>query len=237
MLERQTGLFDQARAFVAAHPDQYVLGHWWYCFYERLWAIRGENVLLDFLEHPVELKRLTQALLDHHVKAVRSSRPRAWTASSRPTTSARSAPSLMSPAVFRRILKPFYAEFIREIHGLGMHFGCACGNLTAIIGDFVEIGLDVLHPIQAHTMDYAAVAERFGGKISFLSGRGCPAPAAGGHRGGGARVREVARIFRRPEGAAAGRATALCRRHHCATSVHFWKKRRCCKEVNLVRTR
>lgn len=203
VLERQAGLFDQARAFVAARPDQYVLGHWWYCFYERLWAIRGmENVLLDFLEHPAELKRLTQALLDHHVKVVREFKAAGADGIFTSDDLGSQRALMMSPAVFRRILKPFYAEFIREIHSLGMHFWLhACGNLTAIIGDFVEIGLDVLHPIQAHTMDYADVAERFGGKISFLVGvdvqhllpEGTEAEVRAG-------VREVARIFRRPEG-------------------------------------
>lgn len=202
-LERQAGAFDQAAAFVAANPDRYVLGHWWYCFYERLWAIRGmENVLLDFLEHPTELKRLTRAILDHHVKVIRQFKAAGVDGIFTSDDLGSQRALMMSPAVFRRILKPFYAELISEVHSQGMHFWLhACGNLTAIIGDFVEIGLDVLHPIQAHTMDYADVAARFGGQISFLVGvdvqhllpEGTEAEVRAG-------VRDVARIFRRPEG-------------------------------------
>jgi uroporphyrinogen decarboxylase len=77
----------------------------------------------------------------------------------------------MSPAVFRRVLKPLYAELFAECHSLGLHFWLhACGNIQAILGDLIDIGLDVIHPIQAHTMDFQEVVDRFGGRITFLVG-------------------------------------------------------------------
>jgi uroporphyrinogen decarboxylase len=114
-----------------------VLGHWWYCFYERLWAIRGmQNVLMDFIEHPAELKRLSRAILDHHVKAIR-----AFAAcgvhgifTSDDLGSQRSL--MMSPAIFRKLLKPLYAELFAECHALGLHFWLhACGNISAIMSN------------------------------------------------------------------------------------------------------
>jgi uroporphyrinogen decarboxylase len=200
---RQQGLFEAAQAFVQSHPSQYVLGHWWYCFYERLWAIRGmQNVLMDFIEHPAELKRLSRAILDHHVKAIR-----AFAAcgvhgifTSDDLGSQRSL--MMSPAIFRKLLKPLYAELFAECHALGLHFWLhACGNIAAIMEDLIEIGLDVIHPIQAHTMDYRAVAERYGGRITFLVGVDVqhllPEGTEDEVRAG---VREIGRIFGRPEG-------------------------------------
>jgi uroporphyrinogen decarboxylase len=202
-IDAQTGLFDQTRTAVASHPNQYVLGHWWYCFYERLWAIRGmQNVLVDFIEHPVELKRLSRAILDHHVKAIRGLKACGVDGIFTSDDLGSQRALMMSPATFRRFLKPLYAEIIAETHSLGMHFWLhACGNIQAIIEDFIEIGLDVIHPIQAHTMDYAEISERFGGRISFLVGMdvqhllptGTPAEVR-------AAVHDVARTFGRPEG-------------------------------------
>ena len=202
-LEMQAGVFDITRAFVATHPGEYVLGHWWYCFYERLWAIRGmQNVLMDFVLHPEELKRLSRAILDHHVKAIRQLHACGVDGIFTSDDLGSQRALMMSPAVFRRFLKPLYAELIDEVHSLGMHFWLhACGNVSSIIGDFIEIGLDVIHPIQAHTMDYGEIAERFGGRISFLVGIDVqhllPEGTEEDVRAG---VREIARVFRRPEG-------------------------------------
>ncbi len=44
----------------------------------------------------------------------------------------------------------------------------SCGNVMDIVGDFIDIGLDVLDPIQPTAMDITEVARRFGGHISFL---------------------------------------------------------------------
>lgn len=201
--DRQPGIFDAARAYVKANPDRYILGHWWYLYYERLWAIRGmQNVLMDFIEHPAELKRLGRALLDYHVKAVRGLAACGVDGIFTSDDLGSQRALMMSPAIFRKILKPLYAELIAEIHSLGMHFWLhTCGNVLAVIDDFIEIGLDVIHPIQAHTMDYSEVAQRFGGKISFLVGidvqhllpEGSPEDVRQG-------IRDVVRTFQRPEG-------------------------------------
>jgi uroporphyrinogen decarboxylase len=202
-IDRQTGLFDATRSAVATHPGQYVLGHWWYCFYERLWAIRGmQNVLVDFIEHPVELKRLSRAILDHHVKAIRGLKACGVDGIFTSDDLGSQRALMMSPATFRKFLKPLYAEIIAETHSLGMHFWLhACGNIQAIIPDFIEIGLDVIHPIQAHTMDYAEISERFGGRISFLVGMDVqhllPTGTTDEVR---AAVRDVAHTFGRPNG-------------------------------------
>ena len=202
-LSRQEGVFDATRSFVQAHPERYILGNWWYLYYERMWSIRGmQNTLMDFLEHPHELKRLGSALLDFYVEAVRGLAACGVDGifTSDDLGSQRSL--MMSPAIFRQILKPLYAALIEEAHSLGLHFWLhTCGNVQDIIEDFIEIGLDVIHPIQAHTMSYREVAERFGGRISFLVGVDVqhllPEGSSEDVRRG---VRDVVRTFHHPEG-------------------------------------
>lgn len=199
----QPGIFDSARQYVQANPDRYILGHWWYLYYERLWAIRGmQNVLMDFLDHPAELKRLGRALLDYHVKAIRSLAACGVDGIFTSDDLGSQRALMMSPKIFRQILKPLYAELIAEIHSLGMHFWLhTCGNVLSIIDDFIDIGLDVIHPIQAHTMEYNEVAERFGGKISFLIGidvqRLLPEGSPEEIRQG---IHDVVRTFQRSDG-------------------------------------
>jgi len=52
-----------------------------------------------------------------------------------------------------------------------MHFWLhACGNIEPFLNDFIEIGLDVIHPIQKYTMDEKEIVEKYGGQICFLAG-------------------------------------------------------------------
>ena len=52
-----------------------------------------------------------------------------------------------------------------------MHFWLhTCGNIEPFLEDFIEIGLDVIHPIQKYTMDEREIAQKYGGRICFLAG-------------------------------------------------------------------
>lgn len=46
----------------------------------------------------------------------------------------------------------------------------SCGNIIEIIQDLIEIGLDVLTPIQPDTMLQEFLSKQFGEKLSFLGG-------------------------------------------------------------------
>ena len=51
---------------------------------------------------------------------------------------------------------------IEECHRLGMHFWLhSCGNNFEILDDLIEVGDDVFHPVQKHTMDERETARRF----------------------------------------------------------------------------
>jgi uroporphyrinogen decarboxylase len=45
-----------------------------------------------------------------------------------------------------------------------------CGDVTAIIPDLIEIGLNVLNPVQPQAMDVHRLARAFGGKVCFNGG-------------------------------------------------------------------
>ena len=75
---------------------------------------------------------------------------------------------MISPAMWREFFKDGYAALFREIHSLGMDaFLHSCGNVTAIVEDLIELGLDVLDPVQTSAMNLDELARRFGGRISF----------------------------------------------------------------------
>jgi len=49
---------------------------------------------------------------------------------------------------------------------LGMHFWLhSCGNIEPFLPALINLGLDVIHPIQKYAMDERLIAERYGGGI------------------------------------------------------------------------
>ncbi len=77
---------------------------------------------------------------------------------------------LISPETWRRFFKPRMAEFIKEVKAIKPDIKIAYhsdGDIVDIIPELIEIGLDVLNPIQPACLDPAMVKRRFGDKLSF----------------------------------------------------------------------
>ena len=80
---------------------------------------------------------------------------------------------IMSPADWRKHIKPL----LQEIYSLAKQhnrkvFHHSCGNNYAVIGDMIDIGLDILHPIQPETMDILQLKKEFGRDLTFCGGLG-----------------------------------------------------------------
>lgn len=78
---------------------------------------------------------------------------------------------LVSPALFRRLLKPYRARLNAFIKQKAPHiriFHHTCGNVRLLIPDLIEIGIDVLNPIQpVPGMEPARLVREFGRDICF----------------------------------------------------------------------
>jgi uroporphyrinogen decarboxylase len=82
---------------------------------------------------------------------------------------------LVSPAMYRRILKPVHADylaFIRERTAAKVFFHTD-GDVFELLDDFVEIGVDVLNPVQASAggmADFGGLKRRYGERLVFCGG-------------------------------------------------------------------
>jgi len=82
---------------------------------------------------------------------------------------------LISPKMYRDILKPIHADFISFIKArtkakILFH---SCGDVAPLIGDFIDIGVDILNPIQTSTgsiSDLPSLKKKFGKNIVFCGG-------------------------------------------------------------------
>ncbi len=155
-------------------PDgRYRLGHWWFCFFERHWELRGmEQALTDYYDYPDQVHRLFSALTDFYCGAMtRAHEALGLDGIFTSDDLGAQAGPMFSPAVFREFFTPYYRRMIDHAHALGLHFWLhACGNIAPFLGDFIDLGLDVLHPIQKYTMDERAIAAAADGRLTFWAG-------------------------------------------------------------------
>ena len=158
---------------IPADDGRYRLGHLWYCLFERHWSLRGmTNALTDYYDYPNEVHRLFRALTDYYLGIMeRAGKEAGCDAIFTSDDLGTQTQPFFSFGIFRKFYKPYYKELISQAHALGMLFWLhACGNVEPFIPDLIEIGLDVLHPIQKHTMDECAIASRYGQNLTIWSG-------------------------------------------------------------------
>lgn len=83
---------------------------------------------------------------------------------------------MIAPALYRRMIKPRWARIIETIraHTKAPIFYHSCGAIAQFLDDLVEIGVDIVNPVQvsAAGMETAALKKRYGKRLSFWGG-GC----------------------------------------------------------------
>jgi uroporphyrinogen decarboxylase len=81
---------------------------------------------------------------------------------------------LISPAMYRRIVKPLHKQLFDFIHARtkAKIFFHSCGAIRPVIPDLIEIGVDIINPVQvsAAGMDSAELKREFGKDITFWGG-------------------------------------------------------------------
>ena len=80
---------------------------------------------------------------------------------------------MISPTMWRERIKPHLAEIVKvaKSRGIWMAHHC-CGAMRSIIPDLIEIGIDVLNPIQCNCpgMEPLGLKADFGSELAFMGG-------------------------------------------------------------------
>ncbi|MDW8004006.1 MAG: uroporphyrinogen decarboxylase family protein [Thermofilaceae archaeon] len=75
---------------------------------------------------------------------------------------------MISPELWRRLLKPRYKRLADLIHKYGAFFHFhSDGWIEPIIPDLIEIGVDVLDPLQPEAMNVGRIKKLYGDRLSF----------------------------------------------------------------------
>jgi len=78
---------------------------------------------------------------------------------------------LMSPDIWEDIIRPGEQREYELVHSYGKDVWVhSCGCINAIIPQLVDMGLDVLNPVQPECMDIAELKRLYGDKLAFWGG-------------------------------------------------------------------
>ncbi len=165
-------LYREAEWVLRTFKDEYwIVGVTVTTMFECAWGLRGyERMLSDFALNP----DLAECLLDipyhYHLTAAKRLTQMGvdmiWIGDD---VGAQHA-MLISPKMWRRFLKPRMANFIAELKAINPQVKVAYhsdGTIYPIIPDLIEIGLDVLNPIQPASMDPVRLKQDFGDRLCF----------------------------------------------------------------------
>jgi uroporphyrinogen decarboxylase len=80
----------------------------------------------------------------------------------------------ISVAMYREMVKPYQKRLwsVIKAHTDAKLFLHCCGSIRAFLPDLIEIGVDIINPVQvtARDMDPAALKSEFGNRLSFWGG-------------------------------------------------------------------
>ena len=162
---------EAARVVKEYQAEYWIVGVTVTTIFETAWALRGyEQTLLDLALSPELIERLFDIPFHYHLtaakKLVELGVDMIWTGDD----IGAQQQMLMAPDTWRRFLKPRLATFIAALKEINPAVKMAYhsdGNISPIIPDLIEIGIDVLNPIQPRSMDPAEIKQKYGHKLCF----------------------------------------------------------------------
>lgn len=165
-------LYEEAARTLRDFQDEYwIVGVTVTTIFECAWALRGlEQLLVDFALAPELAEQVLDIPFHYHLNAakrlVEMGVDMVWTGDDVGGQHA----MIISPACWRKFLKPRMAQFIAELKAINPQVKVAYhtdGMVMPIIPELIEIGVDVLNPVQPASMDPALLKREFGERLCF----------------------------------------------------------------------
>ena len=152
--------------------DRIVTGYHFCTLFERAYILRGfENFLMDLLADEEQAAVLLDRITDFHVALAKRYVETGVNCGRTVDDYGMQTSMLVAPDLWRRLFKPRLAKIFAVYRNAGLPMiHHSCGNITEIIGDLIEIGMNVLNPVQPKALNLKALAENYGNKVTFFGG-------------------------------------------------------------------
>jgi len=154
------------------NKDSYKFGKIGFSLFERAWSLRGfENFLADLAGEEKFVRELFEQILDYNLKIIDRALKYPIDGFFFGDDYGHQRGLLMSPATWRKFIKPCLAKMFEKAKTAGKTVALhSCGNLSAILGDLIDIGLDIYQTVQPEIYGLKEIKEEFGRDLTFWGG-------------------------------------------------------------------
>ena len=166
-------LYERARTILDRYgSDYWIVGSCQCSIFEASWYLRGlDQFLVDLALNPDYVNELMDRVMEFPRQAglryIDMGVDMVWLGDDIATQTG----MMISPEMWRTYLKPRYKKLFAEFKARRPDIAIAyhsCGNCDAIIPELIEIGLDVLNPIQPLAIDPISVKARYGDTLTLF---------------------------------------------------------------------
>jgi uroporphyrinogen decarboxylase len=167
------GRWDHVPELRRGNPDLYIVAGG--CgLYEAGWALCGfQNYLGYIAGEPAFVEELTERLADFSCAVTRQLAGLGCDAVRFGDDWGFQDHLMIRPEQWRRIFKKQYARIYGAARDVGLVVSIhSCGNITEILPDLVDIGVQVVHPLQPEAMDVERCRRQYGKDLAFWGGLG-----------------------------------------------------------------
>ena len=144
---------------------------WSGSLYELSWYLRGrERIFLDYYDNPRRVEALVEKIADFVEALTRKNLECGVDILCFYDDLGAQNGMIISPEIFRRFYKPHYKRIwgiVKSFSDTRHIFLHSCGNISPILPDLIECGLDILNPLQPEAMDVRKVFREYGRDLAF----------------------------------------------------------------------
>jgi len=167
------GRFDLAEKMIKEnHANRFVVGLVWFTLFERLWFLRGfTNCVSDIMRGDTRISKLADLVMDFDLKATKRTLELGIDAVFFSDDYGHQRGLMFPLKVWENFFLPKWKQLFDTVHNGGasamLH---SCGDVSSIIHQLIEAGLDVLNPVQPQAMKIDEIGKNYSGKICFFGG-------------------------------------------------------------------
>ncbi|MFH0937883.1 MAG: uroporphyrinogen decarboxylase family protein [Planctomycetota bacterium] len=142
--------------------------------FKQAWRMRGlENFLCDYVANPEWVEAIQERFLKYNLLILQHCAAAGVDMFEYWGDVAMQHSMMVSPKSWRRLDKQFWKRLIsgtREVNSDVRFFFHSDGNVTDIIDDLIEIGFDILDPMQPESVNPAVIKAKWGSRITLCGG-------------------------------------------------------------------
>jgi uroporphyrinogen decarboxylase len=159
-------------SFGTENADLFRVKDFGFTLFERAWTLRGlENFLIDMVARPEFAHKLLDTILEWNLKIIEGVARYDIDAILFGDDWGQQHGLIMGPEMWREFIKPRAAAEYKACKAAGMKVMIhSCGDVSEIMGELADIGVDMFNPFQPEVMDIVEMKRIHGDRMCFFGG-------------------------------------------------------------------